>query len=40
MGAGLSAERLSHAHTLSQAAAASAQASRVLAHLIGHLNLD
>jgi purine-nucleoside phosphorylase len=40
MGAGLSAERLSHAHTLSQAAAASEQASRVLAHLIGHLNLD
>jgi purine-nucleoside phosphorylase len=40
MGAGLSAEHLSHAHTLSQAAAASQQASTVLAHIIGNLNLD
>jgi purine-nucleoside phosphorylase len=40
MGAGLSAEQLSHAHTLSQAAAASQQASTVLAHMIGNLNLD
>lgn len=40
MGAGLSAEQLSHAHTLSQAAAASQQASTVLAHIIGNLNLD
>jgi purine-nucleoside phosphorylase len=39
MGAGLSAERLSHAHTLAQAAAASQQASRVLAHIVGQLNL-
>jgi purine-nucleoside phosphorylase len=40
MGAGLSAELLSHAHTLSQAAAASQQASSTLAHIIAHLNLD
>jgi purine-nucleoside phosphorylase len=40
MGAGLSTERLSHAHTLSQAEAASQQASALLAHLIGHLKLD
>jgi purine-nucleoside phosphorylase len=40
MGAGLSAERLSHAHTLSQAQAASQQASALLAHVLGNLNLD
>ncbi|RFO98818.1 purine-nucleoside phosphorylase [Rhodoferax lacus] len=40
MGAGLSGERLSHAHTLSQAAAAGVQASAVLAHVIGNLKLD
>lgn len=40
MGAGLSQERLSHAHTLSQAAAASQNASALLAHIIGTLALD
>jgi purine-nucleoside phosphorylase len=40
MGAGLSQEHLSHAHTLSQAAVASQTASALLAHLIGHLALD
>jgi purine-nucleoside phosphorylase len=40
MGAGLSQEQLSHAHTLSQAAAASQHASAVLAHIIGTLKLD
>ena len=40
MGAGLSQEHLSHAHTLSQAAVASQAASTFLAHLIGHLALD
>lgn len=40
MGAGLSAEHLSHAHTLSQAAAASQEASAVLAHIIAKLQLD
>jgi purine-nucleoside phosphorylase len=40
MGAGLSQEQLSHAHTLSQAAAASQNASAVLAHIIGTLELD
>ena len=40
MGAGLSQEHLSHAHTLSQAAAASRSASAVLAHIIATLELD
>ena len=40
MGAGLSHEHLSHAHTLSQAAAASQAASTLLAHIIGYLDLD
>ena len=40
MGAGLSQEHLSHAHTLSQAAAASQNASAVLAHIIATLELD
>ena len=40
MGAGLSQEHLSHAHTLSQAAAASQNASAMLAHIIGTLELD
>jgi purine-nucleoside phosphorylase len=40
MGAGLSDERLSHAHTLSQAAQASQAASSLLAHVIAHLALD
>jgi purine-nucleoside phosphorylase len=40
MGAGLSQEHLSHAHTLSQAAEASQNASAVLAHIIGTLELD
>lgn len=40
MGAGLSNEHLSHAHTLSQAAAASQNAVAVLAHIISSLNLD
>jgi purine-nucleoside phosphorylase len=40
MAAGLSTERLSHAHTLSQAAAASQQASAVLADIIANLQLD
>ncbi|WP_342617833.1 purine-nucleoside phosphorylase [Rhodoferax sp. GW822-FHT02A01] len=37
MGAGLSDEHLSHAHTLSQAAAASSGASELLAHIVGNL---
>jgi purine-nucleoside phosphorylase len=40
MGAGLSNEHLSHAHTLSQAAAASQNAVAVLAHIISNLTLD
>lgn len=40
MGAGLSPEALSHAHTLSQAALASQNASTLLAHIIGKLALD
>ena len=40
MGAGLSQEHLSHAHTLSQAAVASQTASSLLAHLIAKLALD
>jgi purine-nucleoside phosphorylase len=40
MGAGLSQEHLSHAHTLTQAAAASQKASAILAHVIANLNLD
>lgn len=40
MGAGLSNEHLSHAHTLEQAAQASNSASTVLAHIIGKLELD
>jgi purine-nucleoside phosphorylase len=40
MGAGLSQERLSHAHTLSQAAAVSQNASALLAHIIGTFALD
>ena len=40
MGAGLSQEQLSHAHTLSQAALASHSASSLLAHIIGTLVLD
>ena len=40
MGAGLSQEHLSHAHTLSQAAAASQNASAVLAHIIGTLERE
>ncbi len=40
MGAGLSAEQLSHAHTLSQAVAASQQASSTLAHILANLQLD
>jgi purine-nucleoside phosphorylase len=40
MGAGLSAEHLSHTHTLRQAATASAQAGAVLAQLLGQLQLD
>jgi hypothetical protein len=40
MGAGLSQEHLSHAHTLSQAAAASQNASAVLAHIIGTLEVE
>lgn len=39
MGAGLSSERLSHAHTLSQAQAGSAVASSVLAAILGGLQL-
>jgi purine-nucleoside phosphorylase len=39
MGAGLSSEQLSHAHTLSQAHAAGDVASGVLAAIIGGLNL-
>jgi purine-nucleoside phosphorylase len=37
LGAGLSAEALSHAHTLEQAAAAAARASGLLAHIIAAL---
>ncbi len=37
LGAGLSAETLSHAHTLSQAQSGSAQASRLLANIIATL---
>jgi purine-nucleoside phosphorylase len=40
MGAGLSHEHLSHAHTLSQAAVASQNASALLAHIIGTLKLE
>jgi len=40
MGAGLSTEALSHAHTLSQAQAGSAQASALLAAIIGGLDLS
>jgi purine-nucleoside phosphorylase len=40
MGAGLSNENLSHAHTLRQASCASQHASAVLAHIIGTLELD
>jgi purine-nucleoside phosphorylase len=40
MGAGMSQEHLSHAHTLSQAATASQSASALLAHIIGTLDLD
>jgi purine-nucleoside phosphorylase len=39
MGAGLSSEELTHAHTLSQAQVGSAHASRLLAEIIGHLEL-
>lgn len=37
LGAGMSAEQLSHAHTLSQAQEGSAKASRLLADIIGQL---
>ena len=40
MGAGLSHEHLSHAHTLSQAEEASRTASTVLAHIVGNLELE
>ena len=40
MGAGMSQERLSHSHTLSQAAAASQNASALLARIIGTLDLE
>lgn len=40
MGAGLSSETLSHAHTLEQAQAASTRASAVLAAIVGTLNLE
>lgn len=39
MGAGLSAEHLSHAHTLSQAQAGGAVASQVLADIIEHMTI-
>jgi len=39
MGAGLSAEHLSHAHTLSQAHAGGAVASQVLADIIEHMTI-
>jgi purine-nucleoside phosphorylase len=39
MGAGLSHEQLSHAHTLEQAQAASAAASGLLAEIVGQLDL-
>ena len=39
MGAGLSAEQLSHAHTLEQAQAASATASALLAAIVGSIEL-
>lgn len=38
LGAGLSDERLSHAHTLAQAQAASAQASRLLADIVSAID--
>jgi purine-nucleoside phosphorylase len=40
MGAGLSDETLSHAHTLAQASTGSGQASALLAAIIGKLNLN
>ena len=40
MGAGLSSEELTHAHTLSQAQVGSAHASQLLASLIGNLDLS
>jgi purine-nucleoside phosphorylase len=40
MGAGLSSEELTHAHTLSQAQEGGAHASRLLADIIGHLELS
>jgi len=40
MGAGLSDEQLSHAHTLAQAGAGSTQASALLAAIVGTLNLN
>ncbi len=40
MGAGLSNEQLSHAHTLAQASSASATASAFLAALIAHIELS
>lgn len=40
MGAGLSNEHLSHAHTLTQAAVAGKTASSLLAHIIGNLKVD
>ena len=40
MGAGLSSEHLSHAHTLSEAAAASHTASAVLASILANLELN
>jgi len=40
MGAGLSTEHLSHAHTLQEAAAASHTASAVLAHILANLELN
>jgi purine-nucleoside phosphorylase len=40
MGAGLSDEHLSHAHTLSQAAASSSAASKLLAHIVGNIAFE
>lgn len=40
MGAGMSNEQLSHAHTLAQAGTGSAAASKLLAAIIGQLNLN
>ena len=40
LGAGLSSEPLSHAHTLEQAARGSEQASALLAEILTHLELD